>query len=314
MKNREFANLQKPAETYINVIKSMLPVRKIPVLGDKVAKYIGAKPKVTSKTLPDVTYTVSRLSIDMDHLNKYNQVCGFKDNGLLPPTYLCVLSQTLQMNMMTQEAFPFPMLGLVHITNSITQHRPIAPYETIELSCAFGELKPHDKGQQFDFITTAKVMNELVYEAKTTYLVRGKTDAKKKPSDKVAKPVPQTEDIHGIWRVPENIGRIYAPISGDFNLIHIHKISAKAFGFKTAIAHGMWSKARSLAELGDLPDAYTIDVTFKLPIFLPAQVELIGKSEVSKGRGKAKDKKTIAFTLYDAKSDKPHLAGSLKTI
>ena len=32
----------------------------------------------------------------------------------------------------------------------------------------------------------------------------------------------------------ENTGRRYALISGDFNLIHIHAVTAKAFGFKQA--------------------------------------------------------------------------------
>lgn len=304
MKIKEFETLPQPIQTYSNVIKSMLPIRKLPVVGSKIADTLGVKPSVKSKTLPAVTYVVRRLSVDTDHLKKYNQVCGFRNNNMLPPTYLCVLSQTLQMNMMTQEAFPFPMLGLVHINNSVTQHRPIAQYETLELACTFGELKPHDKGQQFDFITTAKVGDELVYKASTTYLVRGKSSGNKKPSEKQPKPAPATDDIHGIWQVPENIGRTYAPISGDFNLIHIHKVTAKAFGFPTAIAHGMWSKARSLAELGDLPDSYTVEVAFKLPILLPAKVELIA----SKADAKAAN---TEFTLYDAKSDKPHLTGSL---
>ena len=70
----------------------------------------------------------------------------------------------------------------------------------------------------------------------------------------------------------------------------------------------MWSKARVLAELGEFPDAFEVSVNFKLPIFLPAQVELIAHAEQVDG------KKVIEFTLYDAKSDKPHLAGVLKEL
>ena len=32
----------------------------------------------------------------------------------------------LAMRIMTERAFPFPVLGLVHIGNRIEQHRPIA--------------------------------------------------------------------------------------------------------------------------------------------------------------------------------------------
>lgn len=315
MSIKQFDTLPTTAQTYKNVIKSMLPVGKIPVVGGALSDMLGIAPKPKGKGLPEATYMVERLSIDSDHLNSYNKVCGFKDNGFLPPTYLSVLAQTLQMNMMTTEAFPFPMLGLVHINNSVTQHRPIAAYETLALSCRFGELRPHDKGQQFDFITEAHSDDgQLVYESLTTYLVRGKSSGggASKPKEKESKPVPGKDDIHGIWRIPENIGRTYAPISGDFNLIHIHAVTAKAFGFSTAIAHGMWSKARTLAEFGDLPEKFTVDVAFKLPILLPAQVELIGK-ESNEGT-KAKPRQKIDFTLYDAKSDKPHLAGVLEEL
>lgn len=305
MNAKNYSSLPKPLKTYSNVVKSMVPFQQIPVVGKKIADLVGARPLAKGKQLPETTYTVNALTIDAEHLKKYNHVCGFRNNGILPPTYLCVLAQTLQMNMMTQEAFPFALLGLVHINNQVTQHKPIGASETIELSCRFGELKPHDKGQQFDFITTAKVAGEVAYEALTTYLVRGKSSGSKSAkTEKQPKPSPAENNIHAIWQVPENIGRNYAKISGDFNLIHIHAVTAKAFGFPTAIAHGMWSKARTLAEMGDLPESFTVDVSFKLPILLPAKVELIAD----------KPAKAQNFTLYDAKSDKPHLVGKITTL
>jgi hypothetical protein len=74
------------------------------------------------------------------------------------------------------------------------------------------------------------------------------------------------------WRLPESLGRRYGAVSGDRNPIHIHALTARAFGFKQAIAHGMWTKARCLAALEPLPDAYTVDVSFKRPILLPGRV------------------------------------------
>ena len=72
---------------------------------------------------------------------------------------------------------------------------------------------------------------------------------------------------------PRDIGRRYGAVSGDRNPIHLHGWSAKLFGMPRPIAHGMWVKARCLAELeSTLPDAFTVDVRFKLPLFLPAQV------------------------------------------
>ena len=61
------------------------------------------------------------------------------------------------------------------------------------------------------------------------------------------------EDFDGAfvarWHLPDDLGRRYASVSGDRNPIHMHALTAKAFGFPRAIAHGMWTKARCLAAL-----------------------------------------------------------------
>ena len=53
-----------------------------------------------------------------------------------------------------------------------------------------------------------------------------------------------------------DIGRRYGAVSGDRNPIHLYPLTARLFGFRRAIAHGMWTKARCLAALeGRLPEA-----------------------------------------------------------
>ncbi len=284
MNTRHFSQLPKAALAYPKVVQGL----------------IFKKPK-GPKILPQVEYVVDTLEIDQNHLKAYNEVCGFQNNGFVPAIYLAVLSQSLQMHMMTAEAFPFPILGLVHIRNQIKQTRPIGVTEKLTLSCKFGELKPHDKGVQFDFITTAKVGNEEVMEGLTTYLSRQKVEKRvgeKAKEEQAPSYVPKAE-----WNILENTGRRYAKVSGDFNLIHIHAITAKAFGFKQAIAHGMWSKAKALANL-ELPNAYEADVWFKLPMFLPSKVEFLTANA---------DKKTD-FLIRNAKSQKPHVAGTVKAL
>ena len=223
MNTRHFSQLPKPYLAYPKVIQGL----------------IFKKPK-GEKVLPQVEYVVDSFKVDQKHLKAYNQVCGFKNNGYIPAIYLAVLSQSLQMHMMTPEAFPFAILGLVHIRNQVKQNRKVGVNEQLTLSCKFGELKPHDKGVQFDFITVAKVGNEVVVEALTTYLARQKTAAGSAAAKAPESAAPEYKAA-AEWEVSENTGRRYALTSGDFNLIHIHAVTAKAFGFKQAIAHGMWS-------------------------------------------------------------------------
>ena len=281
MNTRHFSQLPKPYLAYPKVVQGL----------------IFKKPK-GEKVLPQVEYVVDSFKVDPKHLKAYNEVCGFKNNGYIPAIYLAVLSQSLQMHMMTQEAFPFAILGLVHIRNQVSQSRKIGVNESLSLSCQFGELKPHDKGVQFDFITTAKVGNEVVMQGVTTYLARQKT--KTKAATKVKEETRPNYTLQAEWTVSENTGRRYALTSGDFNLIHIHAITAKAFGFKQAIAHGMWSKAKALANL-TLPDSYEADVWFKLPMYLPSKVEFLT----------AQVGKDIDFMIQNSKNKKPHVTGHI---
>lgn len=284
MNTRHFSQLPKPYLAYPKVIQGL----------------IFKKPK-GEKVLPQVEYVVDSFKVDQKHLKAYNEVCGFKNNGYIPAIYLAVLSQSLQMHMMTVEAFPFPILGLVHIRNQLKQYRKVGVNEQLTLSCEFGELQPHDKGVQFDFITTAKVGNEVVMEGLTTYLSRQKSGSK--PAAKAAESAVPDYVPAGQWDVSENTGRRYALTSGDFNLIHIHALTAKAFGFKQAIAHGMWSKAKALANI-QLPDAYEADVWFKLPMYLPSQVEFLT----------AQQAQNTDFLIRSKKNQKPHVSGSIRAL
>jgi acyl dehydratase len=82
----------------------------------------------------------------------------------------------------------------------------------------------------------------------------------------------------------------------------MHAVPAKLLGQKAAIAHGMWTKARCLAALqGHLPDAFTVEVAFKLPVLLPAKVAFASWMDDQERR----------FALHDARSGKPHLEGGV---
>jgi acyl dehydratase len=91
-------------------------------------------------------------------------------------------------------------------------------------------------------------------------------------------------------------------VSGDLNPIHVHPLSARLFGFPSAIAHGMWTKARCLAALeARLPDGYTVEVAFKKPILLPGKVEFC---EQAREGG-------VAFGVRDPRKGSSHLDGLL---
>lgn len=204
------------------------------------------------------------VSVDPVALAKYAHVCGFVLRDELPPTYPHVLAFPLHLELLAKA--PFSAVGVVHIANRIVQHRPLALGEKLTITARTSELRPHRRGRAFDFVSEARVDGELVWEDVSTNLKRGAGDESVRDSWEFEDP-----PVTAHWRLPEDLGRRYAAVSGDRNPIHLHALPAKAFGFPRAIVHGMWTKARCLAALR-LPDAFAVDVRFKKPILLPSTV------------------------------------------
>jgi acyl dehydratase len=168
------------------------------------------------------------------------------------------------MRLMTDGSFPFSPVGLVHIGNRIEVRRPLRIGEQLDLRVRPAE---HEAESAFTIVTEARAGGELAWREESTMLRRGG-----------GRPPRVLEDFEGAfvarWHLPDDLGRRYASVSGDRNPIHMHSLTAKAFGFPRAIAHGMWTKARCLAALEpSLPGAYEVEVEFRKPILLPARVD-----------------------------------------
>jgi hypothetical protein len=249
-------------------------------------------------TLPDTELVLPGVTVDRARLASYDRVCGFRLSDTLPATYPHVLAFPLAMALMSRPDFPLPLVGLVHVANRIEVHLPVHADECLELRVHAEDLRPHDRGRQVDLVAEVRVSDEPVWIGRSTYLHRqGKASGIGHSGQKADAPAPTA-----IWRVDRRVGPDYADVSGDRNPIHTSRLGARLFGFSGPIAHGMWSKGRCLAALeGRLPEAYSVEVAFKLPILLPATV---GFTASPQGDG-------WQLALHDAKSGKPHLTGSV---
>ncbi|MEU5258442.1 MaoC/PaaZ C-terminal domain-containing protein [Amycolatopsis sp. NPDC021455] len=257
----------------------------------------GVLHKPSGDSLPDTELVRTGVVVDPAHLAAYNTVCGFRLSDELPATYPHMLAFPLQMALMTEPGFPFPLLGMVHVANRITQHRALRLSEPLTVRVRAENLRPHEKGRQFDVVSEAWAGDHLVWVDVSTYLRRGAGSGSSR-REQLAPPTPDA-----IWRVPADIGRRYAEVSGDRNPIHLHPLTARLFGFPRAIAHGMWTKAHALAAFeGRLPEAFTVDVRFKQPVLLPAKA---GFTSWSVGDG-------WAFELWS--KAKPHLEGTISSL
>ncbi len=100
--------------------------------------------------------------------------------------------------------------------------------------------------------------------------------------------------------------RRYAWLSGDLNPIHLSNLTARLFGFRRAIAHGMFAKARIVSALvEELPQTSELYATFSKPIALPAQGQL---------RCQPQGNKVTSFQFADAGTNALYLHGHWRAL
>lgn len=250
--------------------------------------------------LPDLRLTRKGVAIDPEHLASYREVCGFAPSQTLPLTYPHMLAFRLHMGIMTDASFPYAAIGSVHLRNSMTQHRAIAPIELLDVTATATNKRAHSKGTIFDFVTTVTSGDELVWESVSTYLRPGRGDADAKPEGEPFDLVPGNGTV---WKLDADLGRRFAAVSGDYNPIHLYGLTAKAFGFPSQIAHGIWTKARCVAAMESrIPDSATVEVEFRKPVLLPTKVAF-GSRIVDGG---------LDFSMTNPKNGKPHVVGRVR--
>ncbi len=249
---------------------------------------------------------LNQFKANPEKILKYCQICDFSPDlqHPVPISYFQTLFVGLLGKFITSKEFPINPLGLIHIFQSFHQIRPVSVNEILDLSCKLERMTQTQKGIESDFSLEVRIKDELVWQGRSIFLTKSNKKRKKRKLIKDTIPFEKKEAID----VSCGMGRKYAVASGDYNPHHLFDIFAKLFGFKKAIAHGMWSIARVVASLekfmGPLADEIKIDASFKRPIFMPASLAL----------GFEQDKnQCINFELKDNLSGIPHLKGRLTT-
>jgi len=252
--------------------------------------------------LPRHTLVRQEVPLEAEHIAQYATVCGFSPAHGVPMTYPHLLGFPLQLMLMTESAFPYPVIGLVHLCNTIRQHQRLQAGERVRVEVRPRRLFHHARGQAFAIETAVIRGRAVIWESLSTYLRVGVSSPQGAPL--ITLPNAQELSPIGHWDVPADTGRRYAGVSGDWNPIHVSNIGAKLFGFAHPIAHGMWTQARALAAL--LPAAPLtqgeVVAEFKTPLSLPGAATLWQGNEAAPGR---------AFEVRNATGDKPYLRGML---
>ncbi|SHG95942.1 MaoC/PaaZ C-terminal domain-containing protein [Ferrimonas marina] len=217
--------------------------------------------------LPEARIQVDQFRFDLLKLRRYNQFCGFEQD-VLSLSYLFVATQPLQLMLLTDPSVPVKPLGMIHLGVSFYAHKPLDLEQSYRFELSVGEQGQTEKGLEFELVGRFFEGEEEVAGYRSQCLLKMPSTERRRRRRGAREPKVAYE-----WSKVTDIGldevhaRGYARVSGDYNPIHLHRLTSKPFGFDAPIAHGMYMVARVLAEVAlPLKEA---KFEFKRPALLP---------------------------------------------
>lgn len=253
-----------------------------PSLGSLYARAAGqaAKDAVTRRRrpaeLPDTRVVVEGLRIEPEALARWREVVGAADPQSVPSVLVHTQVFGAAMHLMADPDFPLPLPGLVHLSNTVLHRAPVAVGQELTVTAHATGLVPHHAGTAVDVVVevrdaAADAASAPLWEGVSRYLAKGVRLSGIRPERperaEFTAPTPTAQ-----WRFGAGAGRAYAGVSGDWNPIHLSGPSARLFGMKGAIAHGMLLAARMLDGREPAGAGFRWSIEFEAPVVLPTTV------------------------------------------
>jgi acyl dehydratase len=251
-------------------------------------------------SVPTLSSQIDKLHFPKKQLAGYLKLCEYDPaSTVLPLPAPHLLTTPLHLALLTHPNFPLPAMGLVHAKNVIKQARAIPAMAAMDIKCNIIGTRWSNNGVEIDVGTFVRVDGVLLWEEVSTYFQRTSSSAPKKTASERITP-----DV--TWSLPSSLGRQYGAVSGDRNPIHLWPLTARLFGFKRHIVHGMWTLAKCVSTLenGSTFQSCTLTVDFKRPCFLPCEVGFV--KTIS-------DAKT-SFRAFRPDNGKNYLEGTLSVL
>ena len=285
----------------------------VPALAPLYAKAaVGAakkRPNSVELSVPELA--VRGVAVPADRDAEFRAVAGAPAADEAFFGHVHSLIMPVQMQLMAADDFPLPMMGLVHTDNTYRQLAPVPLDSTVDLEVRVDGFRAHRAGTEV--VLAARVTeaggDRVLVEEESVYLAKGvrlKDAAEATPSERTRFRAPRPT---ALWRLPAGTGRRWAKISGDWNPIHITGLTAKALGMPGAIAHGMYTASRALAESG-IPAGkrWEFAISFGAPVTLPATVP------VAITRAGRPGEPAMDIVAWNRKKKRAHFTGSVRPV
>lgn len=225
-------------------------------------------------TLPDRQVLVTGWRPDARRLAEYRRLVG--SDARMPLGFPQLAATALHLDLIASRSFPVPALGLVHPGFTVEVLAPLPAGEPWDIRAWLTGARHVRSGLEFDLRAEVIVGGTVRWRSTAVTLSKGKAASGSEESG-----APQFDED---WQwesdldfpVAEGTGRAFGRLSGDVNLIHLHALPARLFGFRQPIAHGWWLLGRIGAALSrdEATPGRVAEVGFRRPVPMPSTSQL----------------------------------------
>lgn len=288
------------------------------------------------RTLPTQTLLVQHPGVSAEEAESYRRLFGGEafdgvHRASLPSVLVHIIGFPVQMALMSQDAFPLPLIGLVHVSNEVEHLRPVRVGQPVQILVSAENLRPHRRGTQVDIKVTVLEAgadpqaalgaagaeeSAVLWRSVSTYLSKGaqlgtEISAASGTAENGSTAVARSEDPKSFvpptktatWRLGSDAGRAYAAVSGDYNPIHVSQLAAKSLGMPAAIVHGMYSAGRMLEGREPENAGHRWWIRFEAPVTLPGTVAFAAQPQGAN---------TMRFTGWNPRKARRHFDAELQ--
>lgn len=254
----------------------------------QAAKPQGALP--AGRAVPGLVVVRPGVRPEPARVDAFARVVGLPPGPHLPPTLPEALAFPVLFGIMAHPDFPLSPFGLIHVGQTLRQPAPLPRDAPLDIRGTLAAVEADERGVTATVRLTATVEGRVAWWGDTVLFSRSRATRARAREAREGSPAPEGVPIDA----PADTGRAYARVSDDWNPHHLWPWSARLFGYRRPIAHGMWSLARCLAALRPEGPLF-VDARFKLPLLLPGAARLQAEGD--------------AFSLLDARTGGPIVTG-----
>lgn len=238
---------------------------------------------LTRQRLPIEQFTSTSIKLAALRCNQYQakQFSSIFTHVNSLPSFAFIVSYRYIAQLLVQSTIPSKLAGLVHISSQFEKHANHDWQQIFDLKVSINDCTLTEKGLVYAVHSEFSQHNQTTlinYNEILDRTIKPMAGNKIKPTTKHYS-LPNGKRLCQS-RITTQTAWQYAKLSGDYNPIHLTPLSAKMFGFKRNIIHGMYNVHFALTQINRQSSQIvnTISIKFNKPCFLPNQINLYQES------------------------------------